>query len=1125
MSSCLGYALFCVLFFMTVTNASAQEAGSEEVYTLADTARARVLLEEVSALINQEKLEEADVKAIRLQEMCTAIYGPESRETAMALHKIGVVSLYKGNIEKGKEAWKESLRIRIKVLGPKHEEVAGSYNNLGSAAYFQGDLQQASEYFEKAIDILLVSPKADSLQMIDYLYNLAQVYSQMGNYDRSIEFHEKTLQLTIALLGDVHPNVAESYKSIGDILQATGDFKNALAYQNKALNLMVKIFGEESPQTSDILNSIAITYVSAGDYDEALPLFIKAVAYKKITTAEDKANTASYLNNIGSVYEIIGEYKKAIEYFMKALKMQADLPEQSAKDRHSTYNNMAVVYNKSGDSDRSLEYFEKALHYYLEKYGDEHPNVPILLNNIGLVYLQTGDYAQALESLERALAIRIKMLGESHTEVGNTYNGIGTYYDKIGDYEKAIECLKKGLEILLKAHGEDHPNVATFYNNIGVLLGKKGDWEEGAKYLNKSIAVSLKTQSPYHPALSGYYAKLGTNYQNQKKYTDADQAFQLGLYTLGYRGQQTLDSIAHIKELTDNLTLFAAFQRVLDQVEPSPMSLLLSQKTYRKALSALNRQSKSLSPASKSSLAAQSAEICAGAIATNQILHTLTDSLHYWLESFDYAERSKAYLLYESMKNVEALHIAGIPDNLLEQEYDLRVEIAYNDKKKQEKLTTGISDTDSTVLAISSKLFDLNRQHEALIQVFEKKYPDYYQAKYGLKTASLPDVQQSLTPNQTMLQYVVGDSSIFLFVVQKNHFEVQEIKKDFPLERWVDSMTRHGIYGYHTLPMAKRTSDMEAATVQNYTHTAQRLYEKLIAPVKSKLTPELIIIPDGVLGYIPFETLLSKTPGRKGVFSSYPFLLREHRISYCYSATLLREMRSKKHRNAPEKTVLALAPFYRGNVEILNARVDTTELFALRDSFNTLNASGEEVAIIAKLLNGTPIYGAAASLDTFRNLAAQHRILHLSTHGKADDRMGDYAYLALGASGSSKNFDKLYARDLYNLELNADLVVLSACETGLGKLRRGEGIVSLARAFAYAGAKSLVTSLWKVDDSKTKDLLVNFYKQLKAGKPKDEALQQAKLDFLNKNRSEGGTFLHPFFWAGFIAIGDMGPIK
>ena len=178
-------------------------------------------------------------------------------------------------------------------------------------------------------------------------------------------------------------------------------------------------------------------------------------------------------------------------------------------------------------------------------------------------------------------------------------------------------------------------------------------------------------------------------------------------------------------------------------------------------------------------------------------------------------------------------------------------------------------------------------------------------------------------------------------------------------------------------------------------------------------------------------------------------------------------MSLRKHQQAPYKELLAMAPFFTGDAEELVVQLDTTDIafeFALKDSLKVLEASGPEVKSITDSWNGTAWYGPEASLERFKSLAPQYRILHLSTHGKADNRMGDYAYLAFGFPDNKGSFTKLYARDIYNLSLNADMVVLSACETSDGELQRGEGIVSLARAFAYAGAKSMITTLWKVEE-------------------------------------------------------------
>ncbi|MBK7869568.1 MAG: CHAT domain-containing protein [Saprospiraceae bacterium] len=370
---------------------------------------------------------------------------------------------------------------------------------------------------------------------------------------------------------------------------------------------------------------------------------------------------------------------------------------------------------------------------------------------------------------------------------------------------------------------------------------------------------------------------------------------------------------------------------------------------------------------------------------------------------------------------------------------------------------------------------------------------------------SATEVQKELLqPGQALLEYFVGDSSIFIFVLRPDTLVMQEVKKDFPLEDWVSSL-RDNIY-------LNRTTGATA-----YAEAAYNLYQKLIAPVKSLLPKQLIIIPDGILGYVPFEALLTAKPERAIRFNTHAYLLKEHQISYCYSATLLREMQQKKKVQEPTGTLLAVAPFYSGDTTLL------ANLFAYdettRKDLAPLQNSGEEVYRISKLWKGEVLTGADATETKFTELAGNYRILHLATHGRADERVGDYSFLAFSEIKDSVENELLYVRDLYNLQLNADLVVLSACETGLGKLSRGEGIISLARAFAYAGAKSIVTTLWSVDDAKTKDVMVDFYRNLKKGMTKDAALRQAKLNYLKGHTNPGDA--HPYYWAGFAPIGDM----
>ncbi len=216
-----------------------------------------------------------------------------------------------------------------------------------------------------------------------------------------------------------------------------------------------------------------------------------------------------------------------------------------------------------------------------------------------------------------------------------------------------------------------------------------------------------------------------------------------------------------------------------------------------------------------------------------------------------------------------------------------------------------------------------------------------------------------------------------------------------------------------------------------------------------------------------------------------------------------------------------MAPFFRGDTTALLEKTDSlSALLALRsDTLAPLMHSGEEALMAARFFGGKALLGDRATKQALETLGGNYRILLLSTHGKANDRKGEYAYLALSAPGDSFHFEKLYVNDIYNLELRADLVILSACETGIGPLQRGEGIISLARAFAYSGAKSIVTTLWSVDDAGTSQLMQLFFSYLQSGHSKDEALWLAKQAFLSENTDE--FYAHPFYWAGFIPIGDM----
>ncbi len=934
----------------------------------------------------------------------------------------------------------------------------------------------SEEYFQKIKN--LESPSTILTQA--HMFYFFGVHSSVnGKYEEALQSYQESLKL-YQKEDHFHVNAAQAYTNSGVLLARKSKYKEALENYQKALEILKQNYGDMYPVAAHPYNNQGLVFVQQGFYNKAVTSYEKALKIRMNTLGPNHPEVAATLVNIGLIETFRGEFDRANVYFLKSL----DIAIKTEKTNYlpAIYTNIGLVYNNKEMYPNAREYFEKSLEVELRLYPFDDPEIATSLFNIAVTYKDQKKSEKALEYYFKSLEIA----KNDHPHIGMMYNGVGLVYHQQKKFNEAKEYFNKALEQQSNLFNENHPTVANIYYNLAKLEKEVGSMKE-ALYLNEQARNSL-----------------------------------------GYIYGKELRSVISPFDLLKVLHQEVYFNWFVANQEGDEQKMVLAGESCQRAIKVIGFLRNSYKgKTDKQALIAFGYDVFETAVNVSLSLYKSTNKAIYAADAFTFVESSKSILLHEAFQEASARRMVNIPESLLQREHDFRVDIAFNEKKYQEQILQSESNTTPEMLSISSKLFDLDQEYSALKRKIKTEYPEYYKAKYDLSAISLGEVQNELLQaDQSLLEYMVGDSSIFLFLVQKDTFEVHEIKHDFPLKDLVQEMTKDGIYGYYTASTSERTRKLEEETIVNYTNAAQQLYEKLIAPVAEKLTENLIIIPDGVLGYVPFEALLTEAPPRMGAFKAYPFLLNKHQISYCYSATLLREMQQKQHRQDPSEQLLAMAPFFQGDVREFVPDFDTTDLVAisLRDSLGALPASGEEVAAINDLWNGTSIFGSEASLAEFQQKASDYRVLHLSTHGKADDRVGDYAYLAFGVPDKKGTFDKLFARDLYNYSLNADMVVLSACETGIGKLQKGEGIISLSRAFAYAGAKSIFTTLWQVSDEKTKDIFISFYNYLKKGKSKDEALRLAKLDYLKANAGKGqGT--HPFFWAGLIGIGDMSAVN
>ena len=895
---------------------------------------------------------------------------------------------------------------------------------------------------------------------------LERTATQKMSSDSVVLLMDQAAQIYINVLGKNSLEYTNCLWAKAVFYNANGKLEEAVVLQEEIIDLRVKLFGENHEQVAKAYARLGGFYRRQGAYDLALTHLKKSIAIFSKLYGDTNVNLAAPQADIAIVLAQKGDYDQSISWHLKTLAIALNNKDNPLGKQtiQLCYNGLGVCYKNKEEYEKAVEYYHKGLDFIDANYDANHYYHAVYYMNLSIVYKRLKQFDKSLAYGHKNANWYLQWNDPKIYGLINAFDNLAEVYGTQGDFGNALKYAQKALDIALAIRGEKSEDAAYAFHTLGEVLKDKRNFDSALVYYNRGLAALGYANEKDLPKI-----------QNLKLL----QEFLVGknhCYFALYRQTQTAESLEVTAQFAKESLTFVDYYR--NQLRYDNVSNLVASATY---------------------------PVYETAIATTlyQSAYDKNPSL-YRENALQYAEQSKSFALYQSMRRTGALAYAGIPTDLEEKERQLNKDIALFEKKRQDQRIKGLPETDTNVLRISAQVFNAQQNHDTLLRQLEHDYPAYFHLKYDNTTLSVRQIQEKLLkPNQCLLEYFIGDSSIFIFAIQQNKFAVFDIKKDFPLENWVrllrGSMTDNRLRG-----------------ADEYSDLAYQLYQKLVLPAKDLLTENLIIIPDGVLGYLPFEALLTAKPDKPIRFKDHAYLLRQHQIQYCYSATLLKEMQDKKHLRAPSQPFAAFAPYFTGDTTSFATVFANDE--TLRKGFQPLKSSGEEAAAAAKLMRGKVFFGKDATEEHFTQSAGDYRILHLATHAKANDKAGDYSFLAFSEIDDGEENELLFVRELYNLQLNADLVVLSACETGIGKWQRGEGIMSLARAFTYSGAKGIVTSLWAVNDVKTKDLMVFFYKNLKRGMGKAEALRQAKLSFLDKNSSENAL---PYFWAGFVGIGDL----
>ncbi len=793
-----------------------------------------------------------------------------------------------------------------------------------------------------------------------------------------------------------------------------------------------------------------------------------------------------------------GKYRQAFSDFDEAIKLYSE-EDADSPDVAKTYIYIGHIERRRGNHDAALSSYEKGR---VILFKDEERDVEEVINlymGMGSAYRYLQDFPKSLDYTFEALRLCKEEHGLDYYRVGFLYNNIANIYDDQKDFDSALEYYGLSKDILEKSFANNSTRLSNVYTNYGEALAKSGHYEDAQVYYERAIQLQDKSDDNRSPHLILGLIHLGNLFILKNEPERSVPYYEQAIAVSGF---EKLDSkyFSNINSPEDCIAAMAGLGKV---------SNLLYERTNKEEHLIRGRKISGLANEYIEYLKADFKEVGArGVLMRNSYpvyeqaikiaLNTRQKRKENLKEAFAFSEKSRNNLLREAVQDAAAKNFAGIPDSLLLEESSLKIALVELEKKQFDAVNKKAER--SVINELEEGILDLKNEYARLVAIFENEYPDYYDLKYAVTTVSVDEIRDEiLQPNQAMLEYFVGDDVISAFVITKDLFQVFNINKNFALEDSVRAM-RKSIFEW------RPRGDNADENLEIYQNTASFLYDRLIRPFEHVLPEKLIIVPGGVLGYLPFEALLEEKPQSGDGFAQYSYLIHNKQISYSYSATLLKEM--LKNTNTGRE-VLGFAPSFGG--------YDKDSLPENLPYLKKLDNNEKEVDAIQELLGGRVFKGEDATLQAFLEIAPLYKILHLATHGKANDKADEYSYLAFSYILDSVENELLYASNLYNTELRADMVVLSACETGIGDFQQGEGILSLARGFSYAGAKSIVTTLWSIDDKSSLDIMVNFYGNLEDGKRKDYALREAKLDFIKDNNRRA----HPIYWAAYVPIGNM----
>lgn len=1006
-----------------------------------------------------------------------------------------------------------------------------------SAAQREGKIDAAIELRERAQGLVEKNFGTDHFLSGLNLPLLAFLYAQKGDHARAETNYLRVVGVKEKLHGPEHPEVSDTLLSLAALYNSTEQFAKAEAVALRALAIREKAFGAERPEVAEALYPLATTYMRRGDYARAEPLFKRTLLIQEKALGTEHWQVAITLNNLAYLYAERGDYEGAESFFLRTITLFEKLFGPEHAQVATPLNGLASLYRQKGDYLRAEPLFKRGLAIVEKALGPEAEDVAISLNSLALLYSDKGDDERALPLFRRALAIREKVLGPNNSSVAATLVSIAVVHSERKEYAEAVALYERALKIVEQSVGTETPLYANVLSNLAITYAEQGDTARAEPLVRKALEIRERVLGPEHADVAITLNTLAYLYFVKNEFEREEPLY---LRAIGIAEKAFGPDHPMVGTLLANLS-----------------TIYWGRNDTARALSTLARIS----------------ELRERNLALVLTTGSEEQKRRYMATLANETDANVSFHLRAAPQDAQAARLAlttilrrkgRVLDAMTDQIGSLRRRLNPEDRALLDRLSSARSAMARLMLAEDdsagrrAERVALGAEVERLEEEVSARSAEF---RVASRPVTLENVREAIPAGAALVEFVAyrpfnpktpagqprfGARRYVAYVLQRGGDTLwAELGEAEAIDRAVEAWRR-------TLVDAASRDEKERA---------RTLDGLVMLPLRKLLggTRQIFLSPDGALNLIPFGALVDEQ-GR--------YLIENYSITYLTSGRdLLRMQVSVGNRQGP---LVVANPTFDAGTTTPAAGAPTTRPASLRGaSFSPLPGTKGEASALGSILPGVRVLTEAQASEATLKAVSGPSILHVATHGyflpdllpsvnedalspdargisrKSSERApGENPLLRSGLAlaganqgmGGAGEDGVLTAYEAAALDLwGTRLVVLSACETGIGDVKMGDGVYGLRRALVLAGSESQVMSLWQVDDAATRDLMVAYYKRLQAGEGRTQALRAVQLEMLKGDvRGEGGpnralnsqitggkvSRSHPFFWAGFIQSGD-----